>query len=500
MKKLLFVLLINLTGLIPTIQAQHVTAYLTHASFNLPGQQPYFETYLSVIGNSLKFLKQPNGKFQGAVDISVTFMQDGEIRNARKYTLNSPEVADTSKGYDNFVDQQRYMLPNGKYEMNLSIADRNKPAEKPFTANVPVIISFPDSLVSCSDIQLLESYSKATSTGVLTKSGYDLVPYVSTFYPENINTLKFYAEIYNAKKIVGADQKMIVSYQLESYESKVKLPEFGSFSRQVSNDVNIVLSELNIESLPTGNYYLIMEVRDKENKIHAEQRCFIQRQAKRSAMSLDDLNSVDVSKTFVNAYTNADTLSEYLRCLRPISAPSEISFAENQVKSKDVVLMQKFFLNFWKLRNHESPETAWKQYRTEVQKVNSQFGTYGLKGYDTDRGRVYLQYGAPDSREVSTMEPSAYPYELWQYNSLVDKAQIVANPYNRQPNKRFVFYNPDKVTNKYTLLHSDARGERNNPRWQMELYKRDTQSNNMEQKDAPNHFGNRVDDNFMNPK
>jgi GWxTD domain-containing protein len=499
MKKIFIVLLLSLIGSSMNIMGGNITAYLTYASFNVPSQTPYIETYISVIGNSVKFVKNSNGKYQGAIDISVAFSQNGVIKNAQKYTLNSPEIADTAKEFVNFLDQQRYSLESGSYDLEISIADKNNPTVKPFSNKIPVVVNFPADRVMVSDIQLLESFTKSQKPGILTKSGYDLVPYVSTFYPENINVLRFYSEIYNAKKILGDSSKMIVSYFLENYDTKAKLSSFSAFSKQSPNEVNILMSEFNIKDLPSGSYNLVIEVRDRENKIQAEQKCFIQRQAAIAAYNMEDLKTIDVSKTFVSKLTNQDTLSEYIRCLRPVSSSSEVQFAENQLKNKDLKLMQQFFFNFWKSRNALSPEAAWEEYSFEVSKVNKQFGTYGLKGYDTDRGRVYLQYGAPDSREVSNIEPSAYPYELWQYNSLIDKAQIVNSPNNRQTNRRFVFYNPDMVTNKYYLLHSDARGERNNPRWQLDLYKRNTQSTIDEQR-APDHFGGKVNENFMNPK
>ncbi|MDQ3048868.1 MAG: GWxTD domain-containing protein [Bacteroidota bacterium] len=500
MKKYLIFLCLCAVIFPDSLKAGNVEAYLTHATFNLPSQKPYLETYMSVIGNSLRFVKNSNGKFQAAVDISISFLQNDTIRNAQKYTLNSPETDDTTKALPNFVDQQRFNLANGSYIMQISISDKNKVNANPFSAKIPVKIDFPSNMVTISDIQLLESYTKSVNPGMLTKSGYDLFPYVSTFYPENINKVKFYAEIYNAKTIIGDGQKMLVSYFIESYEKRTKLSEYSGFSKQISNDVNIVLAEFNINNLPSGNYNLVIEIRDKENKIQADQRCFLQRMNKVASLSLEDLTSIDISKTFAANYKSGDTLSEYIRSLRPISSPNEIQYAENQLKGKKLETMQQFFYNFWRTRDAVNTEISWLDYFKEVQKVNNEFGTYGLKGYDTDRGRVYLQYGPPDSRNKVDNEPSAYPYEIWQYNSIFDKAQMINNPNNKQSNKRFVFYNPDLVTNKYSLIHSDARGEIYNSRWELQLHKRDTQSGNFDLEKAPGHYGGNADDNFRNPK
>ena len=479
--------------------ANNVTAYLTYATFNIPAKGPYIETYLSVIGNTVKFVKNSNGKYQGAVDITISFSQNGEMKNAQKYTLNSPETDDTSKAYPNFIDQQRFTLANGSYNLDISIADKNMALDKPFVATMPVIINFPENLVSFSDIQPLESYAKSVTPTVLTKSGYDLIPYVSTFYPENINKIKFYAEIYNAKKIVGENEKIVLSYFLETYEKK-KLTDYSAFSKQTANDVNILLAEFNIEKLPTGNYNLVIEARDKDNKIQAERSYFMQRKNTVDKISNEDLQSVDVSNTFVMYYKSVDTLSDYIRCLRPISSVSEIQYAENQLKGRNLELMQKYFYNFWKLRNVTEPQLMWLEYYKEVMKTNKEFGTYGLKGYDTDRGRIYLQYGRPDQRSKVDVEPSAYPYEIWEYYRLYNKSLALTYPDNKQSNKKFVFYNPDLVTNKYSLIHSTAQGEINNARWELLIHKRDSPSPNLDNEKAPSHFGGNADDLFRNPR
>jgi len=152
--------------------------------------------------------------------------------------------------------------------------------------------------------------------------------------------------------------------------------------------------------------------------------------------------------------------------------------------------MQQYLYSFWVNRNKENPEAEWNKYNTDVKKVNKLFSTQTMRGYETDRGRVYLQYGAPDQRTVVESEPNSYPYEIWQYYKLKD-----------QSNRKFLFYNQDLVTNNYTLLHSDAKGEVYDAAWSMKLHKRTIQSNNMDvTKPGIDTFGNQSDDLFKNPR
>jgi hypothetical protein len=100
-----------------------------------------------------------------------------------------------------------------------------------------------------------------------------------------------------------------------------------------------------------------------------------------------------------------------------------------------------------------------------------------------------LQYGPPDNRQESLREPSAFPYEIWQYYKI-----------NNQSNRRFVFCNQDLVTNDFILIHSDALGEHNNDQWMFQIMKRDTQTNDIDQTESDSHYGSQLKQNFQTPR
>ncbi|MEW6469809.1 MAG: GWxTD domain-containing protein [Bacteroidota bacterium] len=470
------------------IAARNVTAYLSYATFSSPGKGPYVETYLSVIGNTIDYKKNPDNKWIGAVEVALIFKQNDTIRASKKYVLASPLLDDSAKTV-NFIDQQRIPLENGIYTLELQIADKNRDA-KPFIMEQEVIVSFPNDRIMVSDIQLLESFKKSASQNVLTKNGYDLVPYVSNFYPDNMNNFAFYAEVYNAKQILGEGKKFVINYFIEGYETQGKLPSFNKFSTQTAQPVNILLAEFNIAELPNGNYNMVVEVRDEANQVIMTRKAFFQRLNPKADFSLLDIASLDVSATLFGKMNNADTLTDYIRSLRPISAEYEKDFADNVIKKGEIKLMQQYLYSFWLNRDKASPEAAWNKYNTEVMKVNKDFGTQTMRGYETDRGRVYLQYGPPNHRSVVESQPNTYPYEIWQYYKLKD-----------QSNRKFVFYNQDLVTNNYTLLHSDAKGEIYDASWSMKLHKRTIQSNDMDMtKPGVDNFGDHTEDLFKNPR
>jgi len=471
-----------------------ITAYFSHCAFNDPANKPFMETYLSVFGNTVSFKKNANGKYQGMVEVGILFTQDGTIKASRKYNVLSPEIMDTLLR-PNFIDQQRFSLDTGKYDIELSIMDKNISGKK-FSLKESTHISFPAAAVSISDVQFLTSFAKAEKPGVLTKNGFDLVPFVSDFFSEKINELSFYAEVYNTKAVLGENERFLVNYQIQSHENGKALPKYIIVKRETTSVATVILSKFNITDLPSGNYDLGIQIVSKENKIVAQKKIFFQRRNPEAKVDVADLANIVVENTFAAKIHSKDSLKDHIRSLRPVSVQSEKAFADNQLKLADEKLMQQFLYNFWAARNPIVPEDAWKEYLENVKVVNKKYGTQIRRGYETDRGRVYLQYGTPDKMEAVPSEPNAYPYEIWTYYKLGDKSKL--NP--PQTNKQFIFYDMSLVTNDYQLLHSNAVSETYDPTWQMKLHKRITQSSDFENTTAPEHFGGNAGEDFTHPK
>jgi GWxTD domain-containing protein len=92
-----------------------------------------------------------------------------------------------------------------------------------------------------------------------------------------------------------------------------------------------------------------------------------------------------------------------------------------------------FIENFW-LRRDPTPDTPENEYKEEhyrrIAYANEHFGA-GLPGWKTDRGRIYIIWGAPDQieshptggtwdrpQEQGGGTTSTYPYEDWRYRYL----------------------------------------------------------------------------------
>jgi len=469
-----------------SLNARSLTAFFSYCTFTSPTEGPYIETYMNVVGSTVKYLPVENG-YQGMVEITLVFKQGEKIVDFKKYNLLSPLLKDTLL-YPNFIDQQRISLPNGEYNLEIEIKDPNT-TNKAFKSYQNIDINYADTRVQFSDIQLIEEFSKTVKNNILTKSGYDLIPYVTDFLPEKAEKIVFYSELYGTSKMLGENEMFLLNYYIESDESGFILNRYRSFKRMETSVVAIVLHEFNIKKLPSGNYNLVLECRNKKNELMAERKVFFQRSNPSVQMDEANLESVNTGLTFVENYNNIDSLKFYIRSVMPISSRLERCFIDRKLKEADLELCQKYFLNFWKTRNMLDPESSWNQYYDNVEDVENEFKTQIRHGFETDRGRIYLKFGKPNVVSDQKSEPNSYPYQIWHYYTT-----------KRQNNVKFVFYNRDLAVNHYELLHSTARGEIKDYRWKMRLQARSNPMNNLDQTQPFDSHGSRVDDLFNNPR
>jgi GWxTD domain-containing protein len=462
------VLFTSLLGLFVTQANGQIFAYFNIGTFNIPNKQPFVETYLTLVGNSLTY-KKVNNEYQNSVNVLVTILKDSTIIKANKYNLNGPLFSDTLK-IPAFLDNQRYLLDNGNYIIRLVLSDKNNPKQKPIEFNEKFVLSYNTKEIQSSSIQVLESYKKASNISALTKSGYDLIPYNVNYFPENQNELPFYFESYNTDTILGKNKSFIYYYYIENSTNQKKLDLYGSFKKQSTAIVNPLLSKIDISALISGNYNLVIEIKDEQNKIQFQKKYFFQRLNKAvDEIVMNNFNEKKNVSEFFGSCNNVDTLKMFVECLWPIANGVDKERIINQSLKKDPELLKKFAIDFWQRRAGDTanPIKLWAEYYKSVQEVMVLFKCGKQKGYYTERGRVYLQYGPPNQRSQQNNDLNTFPYEIWQYYRIHDKT-------NGQffSNRKFVFVNKNIADDCHTLVHSDMRGEIYNDRWRFEVTRR----------------------------
>jgi GWxTD domain-containing protein len=487
MKKFTLLLLLFSTSFLGNLEAK-LTAFLSFGTFNNPEGTPYLETYLKVKGNTCKPAIISGDKHQSKIELLWLFKQGEKIVHYEKYNLLSPEFSLKDSLVPDFTNQQRISLDAGIYAIELHIKDANS-EEPELKIEQTLDLNFKKDTISISDIDFLESMKPTTTENIFSKNGFDLIPNPDNFYPSEIKKLSFYFEVYNT--LPNNTDPVLIRYYLSNANNNQLMEDLVLSKKYDAKKVSTVLAEIPIENLPSGNYNFNVEVISKYNKLLAFRKAFIQRSNTiRKPILSTEFEAMDVTNTFISKFNNPDTLAYFIDVLYPISSSNEVNIEENQIQLKDVNSMKKFIYSFWAKRNPADPQLSFTNYMLEVDKANNSFAALNKRGFETDRGRVFLQYGPPSSMTEVKDDPEAYPYEIWHYLKL-----------NNQSNKKFVFYCPELITQNYKLLHSDATGELYNSRWDLDLHARGQQYGpDMDIEKSSDIYGSKSKENFANPK
>jgi GWxTD domain-containing protein len=463
MRKLLIVIFIQILTI--SIWAQSPTGYFHYASFMDMNKETYLETYLAIAGNSVVYKTVDEDKLQASVEVTMVFKNGDIVKGYRKFNLKSTKIEEDDPKRPPFLHLERFVLDNGTYNFELTLKDNFADSAEVFNFSDIISVNIEKEELSFSDVTLAEQMSPTTKRNQYSKSGFDIVPYVSNFYPDNVNSLSFYMEMYNLDKLLGQDEPFLITTYLEGNPTKRMYTEYATRSPQKAAPINVLMKSFDITKLNSGNYNLVIELRDNKNNVIGTTKKFIQRSNNDYYENEIDYTNIDISKTFAQNITNLAQLKDHIYALYPIANQIEQKFILQDFDENQMKIMQQFFFNFWKERNPANPEDEWNIYKSQLKIVEKHFGYGRRRGYSTDLGRIYLKYGPPNSiREDhlgqqqivaaagdGTTMVDAVDYQIWHYykvNGYTDRVFVFVKGLDRY-----------SLGEEYVLLFTDIPGE-----------------------------------------
>lgn len=445
-----------------TAKAQF-SALINQNAYATQKMESYIEFMFLIDGKTTQYHPNEKGRYVSEIEIKVDIADktNDSIVQRLHYILLSDEFEDTlrtNKAY--FSDIKNVKVPCGDYYLYYTLIDIYQKDTINYIDFVSV--QFDDTKVSMSKISLWRTMDKSGEHGFFLKYGYGVTPLFQQYAPQSVYALPFTVEIYNTEKIVGKGEKLIIKSSITPAEVyRTAKQENIVYKDVISNSALLFMHQFNIFHLASGNYYLVVEVLDKDSVLLQQESVFFQRSNPSVKLDLKNYDDVVIEKTFVEEMTDLKQLQEDVASLYPIGSRQEQEFFLQRMKKVPLDQLQRYFYSFWMKRNPSDPEGAWNEYKEKLAYVQAHYGSTVIKGYRTDRGRVYLRYGAPTHVTSEPFDPASYPYEIWHYY-VIDK----------QTNVKFIFYNRDLISNNYELLHSDLIGETQDPAWQVKLVRR----------------------------
>lgn len=433
--------------------AQALEAGISYCVFKVE-TSAYVEVYLYVDGASVDFVAGPDTHLQAGVEVVLYFKQGDRIVRYDKFALHSPRM----KQPEHFMDVKRYALPDGDYELTTELRDLNRPGnEKTYQSVLSVRMAGNELLQS--GIQLLATARPDTAENPFCKNGIYMEPLAWHTYGKSASELIFYHEVYHSDAALADD--FLVTYRIENTETDAPRTVLIAHKRRSPAPVVPILLSMDISSLPTGDYRLVVEIRNRTQELKSRRELNFRRENPYLRTAALHPDSIRIEDEFVEKLS-ADELRLSLRALTPQLAGKEQETLHLLIKSDSLQVQKIYLFRYWIQKNTQAPEAAYRQYMKVVQAVDQTFASGFRRGFETDRGHIFLKYGPPDDIDNREQEPSAPPYEIWSYYQF---------PATKQNNVRFIFYNPSLAPGDFVLLHSDVIGERQNPQWLRDLYR-----------------------------
>ncbi len=460
MKKLLWIFLLICLPL-ASFGSKQIKAYFDYNVYFAPGQGSYLETYLNFSAPYLKYVQVQDG-IQANVQVTLIIKQGDTIADFKKYEIASPIVKDSI--LEDLYDTKRFLLNSGEYELEIELVDMNRKMSKPINAfQLIKIPEFNEGAIS--EISLIEFANKSSNKeDQFYKNGYQLIPYLSSYYGTDMDRIIFYFEGYNLLKKLKKGSPYVVQAYIEDFTAKKMVAKKMKAKRMMADENLVHLNSFDISDLPTGDYNVVVQLINETGDTILKKEQYFERYKKTDEIidyvEIESLHEFDIP---------GDSISYYVESLTPICGRAERTNIYQLIKEGDTTKLKKYMAYFWNKTEALEPVRAWKKYKHQVDVVEVYYGTQIKRGFQADRGRVYLQYGAPSSIIERPNEPSSYPYEIWQYDKI-----------KNQSNRQFIFFNRDLVTNDYALLHSDMVGELQNYRWRHDLLQRNSPSRNFD--------------------
>ncbi len=424
-----------------------------YAQFKNDSSTNVLEIYYSIFSQNNSPSEYKNDKL--IMHIQLENMVDNELIINKDWVLSNKDAVD--KKDLNLLGIVEFVVSEGEYKFYISFQNESNNSKilkefseiinvKPFHCNKP----------SISEIELASRIVSENSNknSIFYKNTLEVIPNPSSVFPQNSPVLFFYAELYNLNfnnsRELNFTQTIFNSNNISVYEKK----------KIINNQNNSIveIGAVNLKKYPTGSYKLVLSLEDSisgEPVISSKKFYII------NPIIVSDLSSARTNNSYVSSefgVLSEDECDDLFKKSKIIAFSDEI---DNYNLLDSLNQKREFLYKFWRKRD-DTPSTSVNEFKNNyfnrIKLANTRFGTMFKKGYNTDRGRIYLRLGEPDEIDRHPNETDTKPYEIWSYHSI-------------EGGVYFIF---GDITgyNYYQLLHSTMRGELQDPHWKRRISSR----------------------------
>lgn len=342
----------------------------------------------------------------------------------------------------------------GHYRATLEAFDESASGSTPVaTFLFPVDVArFGTAKPTLSDLEIAEEVRTEAEgeSGPYSKYGLMVVPNVMRLFTKEQSEVGLYIELYNAAR--ARSPQLLVRFRLNRMRNGTMLGTVAERSQIVDrpdSGMMIVTESFPLDSIKGGEYTVVALLFDgvPPNAVDSSlvgRGIYIA--GDEDASQVTDIATVPIDPHY--AGRKEAEMNEEWSMIHYIATPLEVKLWSglNGVDAKG-----RFLSRFWAVRD-DTPETPTNEnrddYMKRVDEARKKYASPNVKrGWESDRGRVLLQYGRPLETDRHPQDFNIRPYEIWTYNQY-----------------QFVFLDRSQHGD-YQLVHSTAPNEYSHTEW-----------------------------------
>ena len=220
-------------------QGTKLKTYLDTKQFYAPNVGNYLEIYMQFVSYSVVYKNEGTG-LKAKVLISVEISDSSKTVFNDRYVLESPEAIDSIQ--DDFYEVLRAQLNPGKYSMKINLLDVNK-EDSEISGLLPISIEDFSKNTKISDVLIAEYAYPSDQQTNFDKSGYHIIPMLSSFYGTDSKTLPVYLELYGTETI--SDSTFQLSHRIINMKDASEIPGYTRTSTLHKSSVVPVFETIN---------------------------------------------------------------------------------------------------------------------------------------------------------------------------------------------------------------------------------------------------------------
>jgi GWxTD domain-containing protein len=353
------------------------------------------EIYYKIYNDGFVFAEK-DSVWSAAYDLMIALYDDAGVqvdRFEKQGTLKAASLRQTVSRSDFLTSMTSFdSLPDGKYRVHVYLSD----ASGTGTASVEYetkLRRLREDVPTVSDILFAFSAgSQGAEPHLFDRGNLLVVPSVSRTYGSMTNDrLLVYMELYTGD---SEDNKVVIETKIRNDGNKMMYRD--TLTASLKEPITRQLREFSLAEYPPGRYDFEIRLRGRRFKELGKQV---------SGFTILWDQAALIQHDFETAVGQLDVISKpgELDSLKAARTPEE---------------RRRAFEQYWKDKD-PTPGTEENEVKREfyhrINYANFHFSVMRRPGWKTDRGRVYIQNGAPDQIDDVPMSPSDPPYQRWHY-------------------------------------------------------------------------------------